>query len=266
MFQWYFGYSPESRGIKFIDIKGVDTLKSTAKDIYDFRDLIDKIQKEFHCEGITKEYKSKLNDFFKKFNNYDIIFSNWSSFISYNLKWQIIPFFVTDDEGKIEEFLNHGQIIEFKNKTYDVPNDWKYIWGISNNNSPLKGKDFELANFTNFEIKNVLNIILSEKLAEDFNEIQEKDVEVIRISGKGINQICNSKYITTIRNNKKDIVNLLFDNLIDNLNSNLDVELINKPIFHLIQQINQIRKDYMTPHDNDSKIEFEKFIENLLNS
>lgn len=265
IFQWYFGYSPLSRGIEFINIHGVDTLKSTAKDIFEFKKLIIEIQREFKCECISKEYGIKLNNFLKKFNDFDIIFSNWSSFISYNLiKWQIIPFFVTDNEGKIDEFLNHGKILEFKDENYDIPNEWKYIWGISNNNSPLNGKDFELANFTNSEIKSALNKILSEKVGDEFEEILEKDVEIIRINGEGINQICDNRYASTIRENKKIIVNLLFENLINSLDTNLDIKLIDKPIFDLVQKINGIRKDYINPIDNISKKNFENFIEELL--
>ena len=201
------------------------------------------------------------------FEKQNIDISNIKSLISYNLvNWQIIPFFIFDDEGGIKKLLDNGKIIEFDNNHYDIPNEWKYVWGLSNNDSPLKGKDFELANFTDLEIKNALNEILKDQLEHENNyEITIKDINEIRRNSQGINQVCNSLFKDIIKYRKTKIVKLLFYNLFKEYEYTNNEQLLNRPIFELIKKINDIRINYPKVYDEQSKNYFLSFITSILN-
>lgn len=266
VFEWYYGIESTNLNIKIINIKGVNKLKSFASDAEKFKDILYQIQEEVKNKCTSNNKLKLLNNYISKFENEDTSFSNISSLISYNLmNWQIIPFFIFDDEGDISSFLNEGKIIKFDKKYYDVPDEWKYVWGLSNENNPLKGKDFELANFTDIEIKNVLNEILKDKFEEgNFHEISISNVTSIRKNNNGIKQICNSSFKQVIAYRKTEIVKLLFKNLFKEFELTNDEKLLNRPIFKLIDKINEIQLNYPKINDDNSETNFNNFIKNIL--
>jgi len=71
----------------------------------------------------------------------------------------------------VEHFLDAGKPINFKGKNYDIPDDWKYLWGVTNNNKPYKGNNFELANFNDEEILLAIEELLNDKI--DINKVKE---------------------------------------------------------------------------------------------
>lgn len=259
VFEWYYGIDSTNLSIQFINVKGVNKLKSIASDAEKFKDILYKIQEEVKNKCTSNNKLILLNKYISKFEKEDIPFSNISSLISYNLMtWQIIPFFIFDDEGDISNFLNDGKIIKFNKKYYDVPDEWQYVWGLSNDNTPLKGKDFELTNFTDLEIKNVLNEVLKDQFENNnFHEISNSNVTSIRRNNKGINQICNSSFKQVIAYRKTKIAKLLFKNLFEEYESTNDEKLLNRPIFKLIDKINYIRLNYPEIIDD-------KFIKDIL--
>ncbi|MCE7698730.1 MAG: hypothetical protein K8E24_007800, partial [Methanobacterium paludis] len=137
---------PENLGIEIVNFKGVDKLLSTSKNAKKLRNVIKNIEIEEKKLLISKNQKKILNKLVKELKKTDIIVSNWTSFINYNLeKWQIIPFFVSDNEGNVKHFLDAEKPIKFEGKDYNVPDEWKYLWGETNENEPYKGNNFELA-------------------------------------------------------------------------------------------------------------------------
>lgn len=267
IFEWYIGINSTNLGIEFVNVKGVDKLKSTADNAKNFLKILYGIRKEVREKCASNNKITKLNKCISYFENQNIDISNIKSLISYNLvRWQIIPFFIFDDEGGIKKLLDDGKIIEFKNKHYDIPNEWKYVWGLSNNNCPLKGKDFELANFTDLEIKNALNEILKDQFEyEDYYEINVEDISEIRRNSQGINQVCDSSFKNKIQDKKSEIVEVLFNNLFKEYESSTDDQLLNRPVFELIKKINDIRLDYPKVYDEELKDYFLNFIQDILN-
>lgn len=267
IFEWCIGINSTNLGIEFVNVKGVDKLKSTADNAKDFLQILYGIRKEVQEKCTSNNKINKLNKCISYFEKQNIDISNIKSLISYNLiNWQIIPFFIFDDEGGIKKLLDNGKIIEFDNNHYDIPNEWKYVWGLSNNNSPLKGKDFELANFTDLEIKIVLNEILKDQFEhEGYSEITVDDISEIRRTSQGINQVCNSSFKNIIKYRKTKIVELLFDNLFKEYEYSNEDQLLNRPIFELIKKINDIRLNYPKVYDEESENYFLSFITNILN-
>lgn len=267
IFEWCIGVNSTNLGIEFVNVKGVDKLKSTSENAKNFLKILYEIQKEVQDKCASNNKIKKLNKYISYFEKQNIDISNIKSLISYNLvNWQIIPFFIFDDEGGIKKLLDNGKIIEFDNNHYDIPNEWKYVWGLSNNDSPLKGKDFELANFTDLEIKNALNEILKDQLEHENNyEITIKDINEIRRNSQGINQVCNSLFKDIIKYRKTKIVKLLFYNLFKEYEYTNNKQLLNRPIFELIKKINDIRINYPKVYDEQSKNYFLSFITSILN-
>lgn len=267
IFEWCIGVNSTNLGIEFVNVKGVDKLKSTSENAKNFLKILYEIQKEVQDKCASNNKIKKLNKYISYFEKQNIDISNIKSLISYNLvNWQIIPFFIFDDEGGIKKLLDNGKIIEFDNNHYDIPNEWKYVWGLSNNDSPLKGKDFELANFTDLEIKNALNEILKDQLEHENNyEITIKDINEIRRNSQGINQVCNSLFKDIIKYRKTKIVKLLFYNLFKEYEYTNNEQLLNRPIFELIKKINDIRINYPKVYDEQSKNYFLSFITSILN-
>ena len=228
IFERYKGYKPENSGIEFINFEGVDKLLSTAKTSEKLKNLLQELQKQEKQSILSKNKNTELNRVIRNLNNIDIVISNWTSFLSYNLtKWQIIPFFISDDEGGIKHFLNAEKPIKYYGVNYNVPDNWQYIWGIANNNNPLQGKDFEMANFNNDEIAKVLSEILSK-------EIQPSDVQTKRTANQGIKQIDQN---TEKSGYKVKIAKKLIENLFDDYRKSKNKKLFDKPIFKTLDKI-----------------------------
>jgi len=254
IFKWYYGEMPDSLGIEFIDFKGVDQLLSTSKNAEKLRKLLVDIQKEAKQKVISSEKRKILNKLTKDLKKVKIVISNWTSLLSYNLeKWQIIPFFLSDNEGNVKHFLEAEAPIRFKGKNYNIPQEWRFLWGVDNHSIPFIGDNFELANFSDHEIAAILNGILEEN-------IKEKEVQKLRESKKGIN-VLDSR----IKKNKVRINEKLFDNIFDNYEKDHDDALFKRPIFNVIKKIINLTVRNYPPSDRRVELENKNYIEKFLN-
>lgn len=260
LFEWYYDY-PENHGIEIVNFKGVDKLLSTSKNVQKLRNIIKSIEIAEKKALISKNQKNNLNKLIKELKKTDIIISNWTSFIRYNLeKWQIIPFFVADDEGNVRHFLEVEEPITFEGKNYNIPTEWKYLWGITNNNEPYKGNNFEFANFSDEEIALAVNHVLNDEI--DINKIKN-----VRESGEGIKKIddrLNRKKNKRGSKNKRKIVEVLFDNLFKKYEETGDKSLLERPIFKLIEKIAELGRFNHPPVDRNIELINKKYITDLL--
>lgn len=260
LFKFKTGRTTDQLGIKIINFEGVTKLISTSKDAKKLKDCINKIKAESRGKEnyLPGELYNEFKDLIKNLEKVDIQFSNWSSYLSRNLsEWYIIPFFLADDEGNILNFLTSDPIIKFKDKKYPIPNEWSFIWGRDNNNLPFKGKDFELSNFTDLEISKVLSKILNKN-------ISSSDILQLRKNNLGINQVQNSKFKKEVKENKVKIVEELFDNLINKYEN--DKELLNRPIFKVMEMIYELRNLDLNPTNEVNKEKIDEKILNILES
>jgi hypothetical protein len=254
IFKWFFG-PPENWGIEIVNFKGVDKLLSTSKNAEELKALINEISADLKSKKVVirnETHMKRLNKLIKDLKNTDIVISNWTSFISYNLeKWQIIPFFVSDNEGNVKHFLEAEKPIKFEEKSYDVPDDWKYLWGINNENKPLKGKDLEFANFTDEEIVSAINEVINDDI--DINIVKEA-----RKNGDGINKIHSEISKPGI---KIDIVKKLFTNMY----TKDDAYILEKPIFSLMKKIVELANLNHLPVNTEMELRNKQTILDLLN-
>lgn len=255
IFEWYYD-KPENLGIEIVNFKGVDKLLSTSKNARKLRNVIKNIEKEEKKLFISETQKKNLNGVVKKLKETDIIVSNWTSFTSYNLeKWQIIPFFVSDNEGNVKHFLDAEEPIKFQGKNYNVPGEWKYLWGETNENKPFKGNNFELANFSDEEILLAINQVLDDQI--DINEIKK-----IREQEAGIKKIDDRITGKT----KRKIVKVLFNNLFENYEQTMDESIIlNRPISKLIEKVLNLANLNYPPVDRVIEARNKETILNILN-
>jgi len=255
IFKWYYGKMPDSLGIEFIDFKGVDQLLSTSKSAEELRELLNNIQEETRQKVISDENRSKLYKLIKKINKVNIVISNWTSFLSYNLeKWQIIPFFLSDNEGNVKHFLEAEAPIRFKGKNYNIPQEWRFLWGVDNHNIPFIGDNFELANFNDHEIATAINEILE-------SDIEDEEVQELRISERGINVLDPGVEEKKIEINKK-----LFSNMVINYKKDKDDSLLKRPIFNVINKIYNLAAmgTFASPGDRRVELMNIKYIEKIL--
>ena len=224
IFEHYTGNKPEYMGIEFFNIQGIN---------------------QFFGQKIA--IKDSNNKYQKGFIN------NFNHLVSYNLnKWQTIPFFIGDDENNITSLLNKGVSISFDQNQYPFPKDWQFIWGITNSNQPLKGKDFEMACFTDDEIATVL----SEKLQK---QITTQQVEEKRDAGQGIKQIN-----TDVEKYKSEIAKKLYQNLFDKYEKERDKSVFERPVFKAIDTITNLAVLNHPPVDREIEIENKEYIEKEL--
>lgn len=224
IFEQYIGNKPESLGIEFINIQGIS---------------------QFFGQKIS--IKNSSNKYQKGF------ISNFNHLASYNLnKWQIIPFFVGDDENNISNLLKNGLSISFNQNQYSFPKDWQYIWGVANDNKPFKGKNFETANFSDEEIVTVLNESLQK-------QITTKQVTEARNAGNGIKQIDSC-----VENHKIEIAKKLYQNLFNKYEKEKDKSILERPIFKVIDKITNLSVLNHPPVDRDIELKNKNYIENEL--
>jgi hypothetical protein len=221
---WYLGNDPKNMGIDLFNIEG--------------------ISKFF---GGVIPVKNSLGKIEKKF------LSNFNHLISYNLeKWQIIPFFIGDNENSIISLLKNKISIDFKKKSYSFPVDWQFIWGITNNNIPFIGKDFEMANFNNDEIADAIGFVLKKRILPDA-------VQVIRSNEKGIKQID-----IEVSNHKIPIVNKLIMNLFDQYREENKKEIYERPIFKVIEKIRKLALLNHPPVNRKNELKNIEYFEGIL--
>ncbi|XOB46631.1 MAG: TOPRIM nucleotidyl transferase/hydrolase domain-containing protein [Candidatus Nealsonbacteria bacterium] len=251
VFKWMYGSLPENYGIEFIAFKGVDQLLSTSKNAEKLRRLINKLDKEEKQAHLSKTKRRELNQLIRDLKNTKIVVSNWSAFLGYNLgKWQIIPFFVSDDEGNIRHFLEAEEPIPFEGKNYDVPPEWRFLWGVDNKNKPFKGNNFELANFSNREIASVCTEILGRK-------IDEKQIQELRKEEKGIKEIDRQVSDPGV---KIEIAKSLFEKLFEDYQANNDKKILERPIFVVINKIMKLANLNHMPVDRISELRNKEII------
>lgn len=225
IFEQYIGNKPENLGIEFVDIKGISN---------------------FFGGGIPSEKEQK------KF------ISNFHHLITYNLnKWQIIPFFLSDNEGSdkkhiISDLLKKGISISFNQNKYLHPKNWQYIWGVTNDNKPFQGKDFEMANFYDDEIAAVLSGILPKK-------ISSSDVKSQRDQNNGIKQIDKQA-----EDCKVCIAKKLVANLFDEYDKTQDKKLFERPIFKAVEKIANLASLNHPPVDREIELKNKEYIETEL--
>ena len=260
IFEWYSDY-PENHGIEIVNFKGVDQLLSTSKNAKKLKNSIRNIEIECRKQFISPNQKNNLSKLIKELKKTNIIISNWTSFISYNLeKWQIIPFFVSDNEGNVKHFLEAEEPIIFEGKNYNVPDEWKYLWGITNDNAPYYGNNFELANFSDEELLLAINQVLDDEI--DINKIKE-----IRENEEGIKQIddrLNHKKNKRGSKNKRDVVRALFENLFEEYEETENKLLLKRPIFELIEKIVELGHFNHPPVWTEIEIKNKKYISDIL--
>ena len=151
----------------------------------------------------------------------------------------MIPFFVGDNENKIFSLLKKGKVISFNEKIYQFPQKWQYLWGVTNDNKPLKGKDFEMANFNDDEIAKVLSDILAKEIVP--SQVQEQ-----RINEKGIKQVDGNA-----ENYKKCIAEKLISNLFNEYKNTKDELLFERPMFKMVDKVLEIADFNYRPHDTE---------------
>lgn len=224
IFERYVGNKPEDLGIEFVNIEGISKFFGPKISI---KDVNNKYQKGF--------------------------INNFNHLASYNLnKWQIMPFFIGDDENNISLLLNNGVSISFNQNQYPFPKDWQFIWGITNSNQPFEGKDFEMANFSDDEVATVL----SEKLQK---QITAEWVKGKRDIGKGIKQID-----TDVEGHKIEIAKKLCQNLFDKYKKERDKSVFERPIFSVIDKITKLAVLNHPPVDRDIELKNKDYIEKEL--
>jgi len=226
LFEWYSGISPEDMGVEIISFEGVDQLLSTSESAEKLRNLLIDLQREEKQAILSKNKNTQLNQVIKDLKEIDIVISNWTSFIAYNLeKWQIIPFFLSDDEGNIKHFLEAEKPIRFEGVNYNVPKRWRFLWGIDNDNPPFKGKNFELVNFSDEEIATTLTSVLNKT-------VTVASLQAIREQGQTINKID-----VEVEKKKVIIGKELVKNLIKKYEDTEDDSILKRPIFTVFNKI-----------------------------
>jgi len=224
IFDKYVGNKPENLGVEFINIQGIS---------------------QFF--GQTISITNKNNRYQKAFIN------NFNNLISYNLnKWQIVPFFIADDENNITSLLKKGISISFNQEQYTFPEDWQYIWGITNNNNPFIGKDFEMTNFGDDEIA----IVLSEELQK---KITNEQVKKIRETGGGIKQIDKD-----VEKNKIEITKRLYQNLFDKYDKEKNESIFERPVFKVMKKITRLAVLNHPPVDTNVEMINREYFEKKL--
>ena len=224
IFEQYIGNKPENWGIEFVDIGG--------------------ISKFFGQKISIKDSNGKYKKGF---------ISNFNHLISYNLnKWQIIPFFIGDNENDISHLLQNGASISFNQNDYSLSKNWRYIWGITNDNKPFQGKDFEMANFSDDEITKVLNGILPK-------QIKSTDVKTQRDQNKGIKQVNDQ-----VEDCKVCIAKKLVANLFDEYDKTQDKTVFERPIFKAVDTIVNLAVLNHPPVDREIELKNKEYIETEL--
>lgn len=242
---------PENRGIEIINFEGVSKLLSTSKNADMLRTLINKLECNLKQNLLSRQHKRKLNKFITDLKDTDIIISNWTSFISYNLdKWQIIPFFVSDNEGNAKQFLEAEKPIKFGGKYYNFPSRWKYIWG-EDKDGPYSGKDFEFVNFSDMEIAKAIREALHVK------DITPAQVKRVRDGGKGIKEIHPG-----VQKNKIKVVEILFNDLLRKCDKKSFP--CNRPVFKMIDKVIELALLNHLPVDTNIEKENKSVIKKWL--
>jgi hypothetical protein len=221
LFELYLGNKPENYGIEFVNIGGIS---------------------KFFGPGISIRGPDKKPP--KTF------ISNFNHLVNYNLnKWQIIPFFIGDAENDITSLLKSKGAILFNDERYPFPEDWQFVWGITNNNQPFVGKDFEMACFNDDEI----SLALSETLSK---QILARQVKEKRDTGEGLKQIDPD-----VEKYKIKVAEKLCQNLIEKYKTERNNAVFERPVFKAIDRIANLAVLNHPPVSREIEIENKKYIQ-----
>jgi hypothetical protein len=194
-----------------------------------------------------KDIKDTNGKYIKGFIN------NFNHLISYNLeKWQMIPFFIGDAENNILSLLNNEISIAYNGNQYPFPGEWQYLWGITNNNNPFFGKDFEMANFSDEEIAVAINIVLNK-------DILPTEIKKNREIGNGIKQLDKEVDKQKILINTK-----LAENLFNQYEKGKNKWISERPIFKVINIIRKLASLNNPPVNRKNELKNIKYFEGIL--
>jgi hypothetical protein len=249
------GGMPGSFGIEIKSLDGVDNLRSTHDDIVRLQQLLKELNRQINQKIASKDQDRELSALVKRFERIDIITSNWEAFINFNLeKWQAIPFFLADNEGQLQKVLNTARVLKYQGRNMDVPPVWQYLWGITNNNTPLVGDSFELANFTNDEICAALNELYH-------GSVQPDEAQKLRDAHLGLGSLIDklNQQDSSIKRLKLDVVVALTKNMLKFYDDNPEL-LPDRPVFDVIKRVRRIAALNHAPTNMISEVENRKAI------
>lgn len=254
IYNWYRNSPPEAFGISVKNLHGVTQLQSNRLYLEDVKQFFIDIEK-FLREKIEDNPELRRN--LRSLHRIErLIVSNYHTFIEYNLEqWQIIPFFLADNEGQILDFLKQAELIQYYGTSYNFPDTWMHVWGTEDE-QVFKGSNFELCNFSNKEIvQSIMNITSL--------TFHVKDIEELRRSESGINALDEM-----VERNKIAIVKDLVNNLITHYKNTKDTKIFKRPIFRVIDKISELadHNEITLPRNRHHENRNREGIMNILNS
>lgn len=195
--------------------------------------------------GVSNFYGKNIKFKDEKTRKYiDNMVTSYKHLINYNLhKWQIILYFIGDNENKFAKNIINGRVFDLKElfEKYDGRNmkeiedeylesgkemheemidEWKHIWDY----------DFELDNYTPKELK----IAINEVCGTDLNL---EDIENIYRHPKKDEKGGLKKLGNEIEKNKLKINEKAFENLVDYYNETHDENVFDREIFKVLDKI-----------------------------
>lgn len=173
-----------------------------------------------NIQGISKFFSGEISSKNENKKYKKLIVSNYRYLINYLMdNFQVIPFFIGDNENQIIELLMEGSVLHHteKDELYPLLENWIHIWD----------DDFELDNYTNEELTNAINDVCN-------LGIKPEEIQDLRDSKdkKGITSL-NEK----INDNKVKINEKLIKDLKNKLEKSNDKKIFEKPIFKIINKI-----------------------------
>ncbi len=219
--------NPESHGIELFSFDGISGLYGKGLDL--------------NHEGV-KKYSS-----------------NFFNLVSYNLeKWQILPYIISDNENKISDILlaqpiSNNRTIKFMNNSYAFPRDWLTIWGVDYTNIGYKGDSFELVNFSNKELVEVLPNFIK-------GTIKENEIQNLRNQNLGLKSLDNKINGAM----KIEISKNLFENLFENYKKSQNENYFNRPIFKTLNVVMRLATLNHQPTNTIAELKNKQYLLNLL--
>ena len=242
-----YGQPLENFGVEIFNFEGVGQLNSTHATLQKLRSVINEISSEEKKKLLTNAAQTKLNQVINSLDENKLMWSNFTNILSYQIsRWQIIPFFIGDDEGNVSSFLNSNGTIKIGSIPYRLPREWFVIWGDkkTTEKEPFKGENFELANFTDKEIQIAIRAVLN-------IEVSFESVKELRRHSKSINSLDKR-----IEGKKVEICGHLLNQA--------SKDLMSRPIGSVFLRIIELASQNHLPTNRKLEIENQAFILNKL--
>lgn len=249
--------------------------------------------------GISGFFSGELADKQPSGKYMRLIISNFTNLINFNLKtWQAIPFFVGDNENNILENLQKGKIFNLKDTFYLIHgisvNEYEKTFKYHLKEFIEFLKEFEmnshyetqfLEEFLNDNFNMAQN--LNSSFINEWSEIWKLDFELDNYKPeelqKAILETCNKEIsLDKIKNiyqptpdgkkqgikdlgddidkNKIELNGQLLKNLIEYYDESQDPEILKRPIFKLINKLNDLKYKYNTPKNTKQLIDNQRGI------